>query len=242
MNLKSPIDHSGMLCIFNAEFFKGLLVKMYKSKLHFQYTCFCNFSEVNEIRREILLVATTFFLVAVLAIPMVSGLSWEPKNNEKFQSFETTLTAGVTNVEIKYSPSEDEPNKVVISADESMSNYQIIIDGSKTYIQDVDFVYNGHLTWMLFDPELPLALPYYLTPARMLSLDVRYSYTFLPASGIEGTINMHAIAKGETIADLFAPGEMLITSLEGTGDLQNVNIKATAAVGGHMGIVSGWPE
>lgn len=179
----------------------------------------------------------------MMATPLVAGLSWEPKNNEKFQSFETTLTlAGVTNTEIKYSPSEDAPNKVVISADENMVNYQITIDGSKTYIQGTDFIYSGHLTWVLFDPEMPLAFPYYLTPARMLSLDVKYSYTFLPASGIEGTINMHAIAKGEIITDLFGPGAMLITSMKGTGDLQNVNIKATNAVGGHMGTVLGWPE
>lgn len=198
---------------------------------------------MNEIKREILLSATIFLLVAILATPMVSGLSWEPKNNEKFQSFETSIgSIAVTNVELKYSPSEDAPNLIVISTDEIMTNYQITIDGSKTYIQDTDFTYSGHQTWMLYNPELPLDFPYYLTPVRMLSLDVKYSYTFLPASGIEGTINMHSITKGESIADLLASGAMLITSMEGTGDLQNVNIKATTAEGGHSGIVSGWPE
>jgi len=106
------------------------------------------------------------------------------------------------------------------------------------------FTYNGHLTWTIYAPEMPLATPPYLTPCRMITLDVKYSYTFLAASGIEGTINMHAMARGETIADLLGPGDMLITSMQGTGDLKNVNIKATTAGGGvtHMGIVSGWPD
>jgi len=37
-------------------------------------------------------------------------------------------------------------------------------------------------------------------------------------------------------------GETSIRSLRGTGGLQNVQIMATAVLGTHEGIVSGWPE
>ena len=113
------------------------------------------------------------------------------KNNPKFQSFDVTATLlGGTNQGQRYVPSEDAPNIVFLTADEVMENYQITIDGTRTYIQDIHFTYNGHLTWTLYAPELPLAVPPYLTTCRMITLDVKYSYTFLPASGIEGTINM----------------------------------------------------
>ncbi len=196
-------------------------------------------------KRKIFLATTLVLVVAMLLTPFAVAKSWEPKNNEKFESFAVTaIGIGPSNVEIKYSPSEDAPNLVVETADENMQNYQITIDGSKTYVQDVDFTYSGHQTWMLFSPQMPIAAPIYLTPVRMMILDVKYSYTFLPASGIEGTIYMHAIAKGETIVDLVSPGGMLITSLDGTGDFRNVNIKATSAGGGiaHIGTVIGWPE
>jgi len=197
------------------------------------------------VNKKILLAFTSFLIVAMMATPLALALSWEPKNNSKFQSFDVTATLlGGTNQEQRFVPSEDAPNIVFISADEVMENYQITIDGTRTYLQDTHFTYNGHLTWTLYAPELPLQAPPYLTPCRMLTLDVKYSYTFLPASGIEGTINMHAMARGETITDLLGPGDMLITSMQGTGDLKNVNIKATTAGGGvaHMGIVSGWPD
>ena len=52
---------------------------------------------------------------------------------------------------------------------------------------------------------------------------------------------MLALITGNT---LFLSGEkaMWITSLKGTGDFKNVNIKSAAVTPNHIGIVSGWPE
>ena len=51
---------------------------------------------------------------------------------------------------------------------------------------------------------------------------------------IDGTLKMLA----QTAKD----GVMHIRSLRGTGDLQNVQIQATADEMTHSGVVSGWPE
>jgi hypothetical protein len=77
---------------------------------------------------------------------------------------------------------------------------------------------------------------------------VDYSYEFLPASGLTGTIYLHAVSVGGNYG-------MMISSLYGTGDFEGVQIRATGGAisisppvsppiysYGHSGWVYGWPE
>ena len=103
------------------------------------------------------------------------------------------------------------------------------------------------MIWTFFKPEFnsPLGI-LYPSGSRDANHMVDYTYDFSAfANGIEGTLNMRAV---------FNPsGGIAIYSLSGTGDLQNVQIKAaqtgTEVSGGglvltvhHGGYVFGWPE
>jgi len=193
--------------------------------------------------KKILVSFTAFLIVAMMLTPLALANSWDPKNNDKFQSFDTVFTFGPgSNYVNIFNPFEEVPNKVVQTYDENMLTYTITV-GVNSYEFGTDFVYDGQVALTIWDPEVPLAIPAFYTPCRKMAITVKYTYTFLPASGIEGTIKMLAISKGETVADLMAPGAMQITSLQGTDSLQNINIKATGGGGlTHTGIVSGWPE
>lgn len=73
-------------------------------------------------------------------------------------------------------------------------------------------------------------------------VDYMFDFSAIPG-GIEGTLTMRAE---------FNQGGRSINSLAGTGDLQNVQIKATASNSfnpatfiltiSHEGIIHGWPE
>ncbi len=72
-----------------------------------------------------------------------------------------------------------------------------------------------------------------------MKVDYMYDFSAVPG-GIEGTLRMQAILTGDG-----SPLALSINSLAGTGDLQNVMIKATSHLGTpivHDGIVSGWQE
>ena len=64
--------------------------------------------------------------------------------------------------------------------------------------------------------------------------------------GIDGTLRMRATWRSDDFFSFVTPGSFKITSLEGTGDLQNVNVKATNTIAeagsAHLGTVIGWPE
>ena len=166
--------------------------------------------------------------------------TWTEKNNDKFQTFEVSA---ITNFgalfggDWEYTPSVENPNKLVISWNEVMTAYEIRVDGN-TYELGTDFTYAGRFTFTFYDPVItgPHTIP---TEARAEHLQVDYVYDFSAVpGGIDGTIRMQAIMK---------EGAFSISSLAGTGDLQNVQIKATSIPTPlpnlvHEGIVSGWPE
>ena len=110
-----------------------------------------------------------------------------------------------------------------------------------------DFTYSGVATLTVFKPILPYAplsnLPFSLFLAgEFHHFRVDYMYDFGEGDGgLDGTLTMLATITGNT---LFLSGEkpMWITSLQGTGDFKNVNIKSTAVTPNHSGIVSGWPD
>ena len=196
--------------------------------------------------RKILVVFVALMAVAVLATPMALALSWEPKNNEKFQTFETAfvpnianIIAGVANPE--FIPSEDNPNKIIYSwVEEPMITYTIMVGGN-TYSLGVDFEYTGFaVLTQIGAPFTPSPLiPGLLVGDKQNNFRVDYMYDFGPDDGnpetIDGTIQMLAITAKD--------GLMHIRSVRATGDLQNVQIQATSQGSyEHIGIVLGWPE
>jgi len=191
---------------------------------------------VRELNKKVLGIVLTLLFVAMLATPLVSAVPWNyPKNNDKFQSFETTL--GIDPLPILFAdwefvPSEEKPNKLIISWVENMLSYEIKI-GETSYYLDTDFVYSGVAVCTVWDPILDPPSP--LPQGRIRHFRVDYMYDFSAVEGgIDGTIEMLALSR---------LGEMSIRSLRGTGDLQNVQIMATGAPPlGHVGIVLGWPE
>lgn len=200
--------------------------------------------------RKILLIVIALAVV-LLATPLVSAAPvYEKENNTKFETFHVNFVANVMtwlSGEHEFIPSMDNVNRLTINGPESFISYDITVD-DKTYYQGVDFTYTGHYEYVFFDVTawlvIPGIIPPYVWPSesRASQLIVDYEYDFLAASGIEGTIQMRAIANER--------GWMTINSLAGTGDLQNVQIKATGAgfeeaplyYATHDGWVTGWPE
>lgn len=193
--------------------------------------------------KKILVSLVVLLILSISLTPLAFAKTWMEKNNEKFEVFQVDLATVLEPANTMVVGPEDAPNKIMFSRVEEMTLYEITV-GSKTYsLAEGHFQYDGFIVYTVWDPVLPVAIPWILTPGRQVLFDVKYMYTFLPASGIEGAIEMHAIGSGESLADVFTPGTMIITSQQGTGDLQNVNIKASGgAVHGHEGLVSGWPD
>ena len=186
------------------------------------------------------LLATTSIIALAQATPLTE------KNNDKFQTFEVTGSFSMGTVFLgdhQYIPSAEKPNKLVINNDETMLTYDLTVDG-QTYKLGKDFTYSGHVTWTFFDPVM--TNPYYPSSYREIHEIVDYTYDFSAVpGGIEGTMNLQAISNA---------GGIYINSQSGTGDLQNVQIKAqvTGSSGGqtppyyiliiyHAGLVSDWP-
>jgi hypothetical protein len=208
--------------------------------------------------KKIAVVFTILMVFAMLIIPMASATPLEEKNNDKFQTYTVVSTFNLLQnlfadpntlrAEYNYIPSLDNCQKLTISYDEIFSACSITIDGAHTYVMGKDFKYTGRVTWTFFKPEFnSVALGVYW-PSSYHSGDhmVDYTYDFSAfPDDIEGILNMHAV---------FNPsGGIAIYSLSGTGDLQNVQIKAaqtgTDISGGglvltvhHGGYVFGWPD
>ena len=205
-------------------------------------------------KKTVLVIAVTLFAVAMLATPLVTAVPLKEKNNDKFLPFHVDLVvSGAVFVagEHNFIPSMDKVNKLTVDGPETFIKYDIKV-GSTTYKQNVDFIYTGSFEYVFYDVTawwiIPGVLDEYDWPApdgyRARHFTVDYSLEFLPVSGIEGTIQMKAVSASR--------GWMTINSLSGTGDLQNVQIKAVvsgegpAAIQGvywgtHDGTVTGWP-
>jgi hypothetical protein len=192
------------------------------------------------------------FAVLLLVLPLCTTMFAQAspikdKNNDKFETFQVlgkgSFSASLTG-DWQYIPSLEQCNKVVVSWDEVMTKMLIMVDGN-TYLMGTDFTYTGRATIIVYDPVFTSPPPVVALSihGRMMHSQVDYEYTFLPASGIVGTLRMQAIIAGQ--------GDVLsysISSLSGTGDLKNVQIKATSMPQtgtynfAHNGIVIGWPE
>jgi len=201
-------------------------------------------------KKKILLTVLALSVV-LLATPLVSAVPWTyPKNNEKFQEFEgmgTFSILDILNGEHQYIPSFEKVNKLTIIYTEPHLTYQITVDGN-TYQLGTDFLMTECRTIAVFYD------PVFDDPAKLYPIEpggyraehdlVYWTFDFsaIPG-GIEGTLPMKLVGTNEE--------NRFINSLAGTGDLQNVQIKATATLtftppitlnAFHTGRVSGWPD
>ena len=202
-------------------------------------------------KRKMILVPmiTILLLVSVAPVMATQPKVWDEKNNEKFETF-TVLVKSSSSASVggdwQYIPSQEDPEKIVVGWNEVITSLEIIIDGVHVYKIGTDFAYTGRATVILYDPVInpptpPVVVYSLISNARMVHMKVDYMYDFSAVpGGIEGTLRMQAILTGDG-----SPLALSINSLAGTGDLQNVMIKATSHSGTpivHDGIVSGWPE
>ena len=195
----------------------------------------------------------TVFTVLLLTlfmstIMLAQAVPLKEKNNDKFQDF---MEAGSYSIlsyvtgDQTYIPSMEKTDKLILSWNEAMLTYEISID-ENTYVMGKDFSYTGYAQEIFWDPVFGgtggMIFP---SDYRATHLVVDYMYDFSAfQGGIEGTLMMRAVSQGGRGS--------IITSLAGTGDLQNVQIKAYVSNGGfippvtitfeHEGLVQGWPN
>ena len=158
------------------------------------------------------------------------------------ETFDTVLVPG-THIPFpgypKYWPSEENPEMIFNKLTENMTNYRLVI-GDETYVMDVDFTYDG-----IIRVRNPIAEPY-------VFMNVKYTYTFLPASGIDGALKMEADMKYWPATETTPPVFEGTIKGYGTGDLRGVVVKAEPGSAiidpefgpalTHVGKVYGWPD
>jgi hypothetical protein len=163
-----------------------------------------------------------FLAIVMMVTPLVSAVPGAPKPNEKFQTWHYTkeVSFGVLLLgEHVYTPSFEEPNKLVISSTEGFLSYEITVNGY-TYVQGVDFdcidVYTEYTAILpVFDD------PAQLWPSSSQSVHLLVLTTF-DFSAYEGSIEGQLC-----IMERGNGGNTHTTNLWATGDLQNVQLQAT---------------
>jgi hypothetical protein len=201
--------------------------------------------------RKMFVIPLIILMLVLTAAPVMATQPkvWTEKNNEKFETFTVKVRSSASasvGGDWQYIPSQEDPEKIVVSWNEVITLCEITIDGVHVYNVGTDFTYAGRATVILYDPVInpptpPVVVYSLISNARMVHMKVDYMYDFSAVpGGIEGTLRMQAILTGDG-----SPLALVINSLSGTGDLQNVMIHATSQSGSpivHTGIVSGWPE
>jgi hypothetical protein len=170
----------------------------------------------------------------LLATPFVSAVPGAPKNNGKFLTWHYTKTVNfvldvIVGGDHQYIPSFEDVNRLVISTDAGFLSYEITV-GSNTYYQGVDFDCVDVFSTMYFIKPV-FDNPAQLYPAESQSSGLRVDTTFdfdAYPGGIEGALHIREIGA----AGAEEGGATYTFSLEGTGDLQNVQVNAVYAVAG----------
>jgi hypothetical protein len=158
------------------------------------------------------------------------------------ETFDTVLVPG-THIPFpgypKYWPSEEDAEILFNKVTENMTNYRLVI-GDETYVMGTDFTYDG-----IIKIRNPIAEPY-------LFMNVKYTYTFLPISGIDGALKMEADMTYWPATDTTPPVFEGNMKGYGTGDLRGVVVKAEPGSAiidpefgpalTHVGKVYGWPD
>ena len=180
--------------------------------------------------------AIVILAVIMLATPLVSAQVWNnDKNNEKFESY--YVMHGIvlpTDLEVDFKPNAENPNVIVYSWGDNVGDYyEIVIGGEKHYFRGVDFAYEQECVWTAIGAPF-INMGGVIMGSKSNIWRIRYKFDFSAfAGGIDGTLEMLFVFNNDIIS---------IRSLRGTGDLQNVQILATAVLYEHTGVVLGWPE
>jgi hypothetical protein len=189
---------------------------------------------VKELSKKVLFIAPAILAVIMLAVPLANAQVWNNEmNNNKFQSYYVIHTNTAINSEIDYKPNEENPNVMVQRWGDNIGSYEIVIGGENHYFRDVDFAYEQDCVWTAIGAPFINVYGIYVGSTSNI-WRIKYKFDFSAfEGGIDGTLEMLFV---------YNNGKTTIRSLRGTGDLQNVQILATAVLGEHTGIVSGWPE
>lgn len=181
--------------------------------------------------KKILMLTITLLAVSMIAIPTVSAC----RNRMRKTSASYIVVTDIINTETvweKLIPSEDNPQKEFEIAIEHPTGMKVNIGGElvpstipdvyeivggTTYVLGTDFTYEG-TEYIMIDFDV------YPVP-DIVRFTVMYSYTFLPASGIEGKINLFARCYYDFDAGVPTGGGGKINGY-GTGDLRGVVVKA----------------
>jgi len=184
--------------------------------------------------RNIKVIIATFFVFSTILTPFALAKPWDyPKNNEKFQNFSAVLAGTIPNYVNDFKPNEENPNVIVQSWGNNIVDYEIVI-GEKHYFMGDDFLYDQYCVHTSIGAPFFEMLGIYVG-SKSNHMRIKYEFDFSAVEGgIDGTLEMLSVSNNQ---------ESTIRSLRGTGDLQNVQIMATApTLGTQEGIVSGWPE
>ena len=192
--------------------------------------------------KKVLASFAALMILSMTLTPFALARPWNPKNNEKFLDYDVVVGFDPTGIieafaNPEFVPSIDKPNKMIVSWEEvATTDYTITVEGIGTYTCGTDFEYSGVAVYTCIGPPYepgPLGMP---VGSHQNKFRVDYMYDFGDGDGgIDGTLSM--------LANTAQDGVMLITSVGGTGDLQNVQVFATSTpTGNHDGIVIGWPD
>lgn len=187
-----------------------------------------------ELNKKISLTAIVILAMIILSTPLVSAQVWNnDKNNDKFESYYVIHeNLPITDLAIDYKPNLENPNVYVLSWGDNIGSYEIVIGGEKHYYRGVDFAYEQDCMWTAIGD--PIVVGGLIMGSKSNIWRIEYKFDFSEfEGGIDGTLEMLFV---------YNNGIISIRSLRGTGDLQNVQILATAVFGVHSGIVIGWPN
>jgi hypothetical protein len=185
--------------------------------------------------KKILVLVVGLLVLSITLTPFALAKPWEyPKNNDKFESYYVIHeNLPVTDLEVEYKPNEENPNVQVYSWGDNIGYYNITIGDGKHYFRDVDFAYEQDCVWTAIGaPFINIGGVPMGSKSNIWRIEYKFDFS-AGESEIDGTLEM---------LFLYNNGKISIRSLRGTGDLQNVQILATAVYGVHSGVVIGWPD
>jgi hypothetical protein len=170
-------------------------------------------------------------VLSITLTPFALAKPWEyPKNNDKFESYLVIHeNLAITEFELEYKPNAVNPNMQVVNWGDNEGDYEIVIGGDKHYLRGVDFAYDQDCVWTAIGAPF---IGLFGSKSNIWRIEYRFDFSAFEG-GIEGTLEMLFV---------FNNGIISIRSLRGTGDLQNVQILATAVLEEHSGVVIGWPD
>jgi len=196
--------------------------------------------------RKVLALAALLLVLPIITTTFAQAATWTEKNNDKFQTFESAGTfnagAAIGSADRTYIPSFDEVEKMVMIWSEAFISFEIKV-AEKTYELHTDFEVTGNSVHVFWNPIFSPAdtLKTFPVASSASHTTARYTFNFLPASGLEGSFSIQTIVN---------QGDHLTTSLSGSGDFRNVQIQATVSQMQarpfltilNDGLVIGWPE